>query len=113
MKKARIASLLAAALIAAPAMTFAAAESSDNTALNKTYSSSDTFSCIGSVSKMFATTAVMQLVEQGKVELDAPVTDYLPDFRMADERYNRDLWALQQGISCCTTTGTQLLMILC
>lgn len=87
MKKARIASLLVAALIAAPAMTFAAAESSDNTAINKTYSSSDTFSCIGSVSKMFATTAVMQLVEQGKVELDSPVTDYLPDFRMADERY--------------------------
>lgn len=42
---------------------------------------------IGSVSKMYATTAVMQLVEEGKVELDGPVTDYIPNFRMADERY--------------------------
>ena len=42
---------------------------------------------IASVSKMFVTTAVMQLVDQGKVELDAPVTDYITDFTMADERY--------------------------
>ena len=42
---------------------------------------------IGSVSKMYTTTAVMQLVEEGKVELDGPVTDYIPNFRMADERY--------------------------
>ena len=42
---------------------------------------------IGSVSKMYATTAVMQLVEEGKVELDGPVTDYISNFRMADERY--------------------------
>lgn len=42
---------------------------------------------IGSVSKMYATTAVMQLVEEGKVELDGPVTDYIPNFRMVDERY--------------------------
>ena len=42
---------------------------------------------IGSVSKMYAAVAVMQLVEEGKVELDGPVTDYIPDFRVADERY--------------------------
>ncbi|MBR1506628.1 MAG: beta-lactamase family protein [Eubacterium sp.] len=42
---------------------------------------------IGSVSKMYVTVAVMQLVDQGKVELDAPVTDYIPDFKLADERY--------------------------
>lgn len=42
---------------------------------------------IGSVSKMYATVAVMQLVEEGKVELDGLVMDYIPDFRMADERY--------------------------
>lgn len=40
-----------------------------------------------SVSKVFCTTAVMQLVEQGKVELDAPVYKYLPRFTMPDERY--------------------------
>lgn len=42
---------------------------------------------IGSVSKMYVTAAVMQLVEQGKINLDAPVTKYLPEFKMADERY--------------------------
>lgn len=42
---------------------------------------------IGSVSKMYATVAVMQLAEEGKVELDGLVMDYIPDFRMADERY--------------------------
>src|SRR5262249_7717790 len=35
----------------------------------------------GSVSKLFTDIAVMQLVEQGKLDLDAPVTKYLPDFK--------------------------------
>jgi CubicO group peptidase (beta-lactamase class C family)/D-alanyl-D-alanine dipeptidase len=35
---------------------------------------------VGSVSKLFTDVAIMQLVERGKVDLDAPVTRYLPDF---------------------------------
>ena len=35
---------------------------------------------VGSVSKLFTDVAIMQLVEQGKIDLDAPVTRYLPDF---------------------------------
>ena len=35
---------------------------------------------VGSVSKLFTDIAIMQLVEQGKVTLDAPVTKYIPDF---------------------------------
>lgn len=42
---------------------------------------------IGSVSKMYAATAAMQLVDKGLVDLDAPVTEYIDDFKMADERY--------------------------
>ena len=42
---------------------------------------------IGSVSKVFTAAAVMQLVEAGKLELDKPVVDYLPDFTMQDSRY--------------------------
>ncbi len=42
---------------------------------------------IGSTSKTFDAVAVMQLVDEGKVELDAPVTQYLPEFTMADPRY--------------------------
>ncbi len=35
---------------------------------------------VGSVSKLFTDLAVMRLVEQGNLDLDAPVTRYLPDF---------------------------------
>ncbi len=35
---------------------------------------------VGSVSKLFTDVAVMQLVEAGKLNLDAPVRTYLPDF---------------------------------
>jgi len=36
---------------------------------------------IGSVSKLFTDIGIMQLVERGELNLDAPVTDYLPEFR--------------------------------
>ena len=36
---------------------------------------------VGSVSKLFTDIAVMQMVEQQKLDLDAPVTRYLPNFR--------------------------------
>lgn len=39
---------------------------------------------LGSTTKSFTALAVMQLVEAGKVELDAPVQRYLPWFRVAD-----------------------------
>jgi Beta-lactamase class C and other penicillin binding proteins len=47
----------------------------------------DTIYGIGSVSKVYTTAAVMQLVEQGKVNLDTSVVKYLPEFKMADARY--------------------------
>jgi CubicO group peptidase (beta-lactamase class C family) len=37
----------------------------------------------GSVSKLFTWTAIMQLVEQGKLDLDADVNTYLKDFKVA------------------------------
>jgi len=39
---------------------------------------------IGSLTKSFTALAVMQLVEAGRIELDAPVQRYLPWFRVAD-----------------------------
>jgi len=42
---------------------------------------------IGSISKLFAATSIMLLVDEGTVALDNPVTDYLHEFTMADERY--------------------------
>ena len=47
----------------------------------------DTMYGIGSVSKVIAAAAVMKLVDQGKVDLDAPVVAYVPAFRMASPAY--------------------------
>jgi CubicO group peptidase (beta-lactamase class C family) len=46
---------------------------------------------IGSITKSFTALAVMQLVEQGKVELDAPVQRYIPWFRLADPNTSADV----------------------
>jgi CubicO group peptidase (beta-lactamase class C family) len=46
---------------------------------------------IASISKTFATTAMLRLVEQGKVDLHAPVRKYIPDFRVRDEAVSRDV----------------------
>lgn len=43
---------------------------------------------IGSVSKTFTAAMIMILSDRGKISLDKPVTFYLNDFKMADERYN-------------------------
>lgn len=56
---------------------------------NRVLTGEDLFG-IGSVSKVYTTAVMMKLVEAGMVTLDAPVTRYLPDFTMADERY-RDI----------------------
>ena len=40
---------------------------------------------IGSITKTVTGTLVMQLVERGELELDAPVREYLPGLRLADE----------------------------
>src|SRR5215468_3905610 len=50
---------------------------------------------IASISKTFAATAIMRLVEQGKVDLKAPVRKYLPDFRVRDSIVSRDVTVLQ------------------
>ncbi len=39
---------------------------------------------IGSITKVWTATLVMQLVDDGLVELDAPITQYLPELRLAD-----------------------------
>ena len=42
---------------------------------------------MASISKPFVATAIMQLVEQGKIDLNAPLIQYLPYFQLADDRY--------------------------
>ena len=44
---------------------------------------------VASVSKIYCTAAVMILVQRGLVELDTPVVQYVPDFKMLDEDYKK------------------------
>jgi CubicO group peptidase (beta-lactamase class C family) len=50
---------------------------------------------IGSNTKSFTALAVMQLVEAGKVELDAPAQRYVPEFRVADEQASQQITVRQ------------------
>lgn len=45
----------------------------------------DTLFQIGSISKIFTTTMIMRLVDEGLVDLDAPVSRYLPGVRVSEE----------------------------
>lgn len=44
----------------------------------------DTLLQIGSITKTFTATAVMRLVEAGRLDLDRPIRSYLPELRLAD-----------------------------
>lgn len=90
MKKKMIAAISAlcmAGTVYASAGNAVHAEPVQSELTDETTASQDRIYCIASVSKMYSSLAVMQLVDEGKVELDAPVTEYLPDFKMDDERY--------------------------
>ena len=46
----------------------------------------DTLFIIASVTKTFTATTLMRLVAEGKVELNAPVRRYVPEFRLNDQQ---------------------------
>jgi dipeptidyl aminopeptidase/acylaminoacyl peptidase len=49
-----------------------------------TPATTDSIFQIGSISKVWTATVAMQLVDEGKLDLDAPVVDVLPELRLAD-----------------------------
>jgi CubicO group peptidase (beta-lactamase class C family) len=49
----------------------------------------DTLFQTGSISKTFTGTVIMQLVEQGKLDLDAPVRKYIKDFKVQDPEVSK------------------------
>lgn len=67
---------------------------------------------IGSVSKVYTAAAVMKLVDEGKLELDKPLVNYLPGFTMKDSRYKeitpRMLLNHSSGLNGSTMTNTFL-----
>ncbi len=50
---------------------------------------------IGSITKLFTTTLVMQLVDDGLVELEAPVQSVLPEFQVADGKASEEITLAQ------------------
>jgi CubicO group peptidase (beta-lactamase class C family) len=44
---------------------------------------------MASVSKPFTATAIMQLVDKGKIKLESLLTDYIPYLKMKDPRYKK------------------------
>jgi CubicO group peptidase (beta-lactamase class C family) len=58
-------------------------------------STADTSFFLGSMSKSFTALAIMQLVDQGKVNLDAPVQTYIPWFKIGDGSESSAITVLQ------------------
>ncbi|HEY7811997.1 MAG TPA: serine hydrolase, partial [Nakamurella sp.] len=50
----------------------------------KVEATTDTLFQIGSISKVWTATVAMQLVDEGKLDLDAPVVEVLPELQLAD-----------------------------
>lgn len=57
---------------------------------DKVPATADTVYRVGSISKLFTDIAVMQLADLGKLDLDAPVTQYLPGFKPGT-RFNKPI----------------------
>jgi CubicO group peptidase (beta-lactamase class C family) len=49
----------------------------------------------GSIGKTYTATAIMQLVDDGRLDLDAPIREYLPDLEFADATVSKTLTSRQ------------------
>ncbi|MEV6244044.1 serine hydrolase domain-containing protein [Lentzea sp. NPDC051838] len=58
-------------------------------AVTKEPVTSDSLFQIGSITKVWTATLVLQLVNEGLLDLDRPVRDVLPDFKVADEQASK------------------------
>jgi D-alanyl-D-alanine carboxypeptidase len=58
----------------------------------------DLYSRIGSVTKTFTVTAVLQLVDQGKLKLDDSIAKYVPGVPSGDRITLRELAQMQSGL---------------
>ena len=85
MKNQRMTSLLSAALAAMMIVTAGGSVHAESKSAPQETKAA--VSCVGSVSKTYVSAAIMQLSDQGKLDIDQPITEYLPEFRMKDPRY--------------------------
>jgi len=68
----------------------------------------DTIMHIGSITKLFNATLLMQLVDEGKVSLERPVVEYLPEFRVGDPEATRTV-TVEQLVNHTSGIGGNLL----
>jgi dipeptidyl aminopeptidase/acylaminoacyl peptidase/CubicO group peptidase (beta-lactamase class C family) len=57
--------------------------------------SKDTVFQIGSITKVWTTTVLMQLADEGLLDLDAPVVEVLPELRLADQEVTKQVTTRQ------------------
>ncbi len=101
----RFSGVLGASGAEAPARWFSHGDAGSNVA-----SGPDVAYPLASVTKLFTSTAVLRLVEQGKIDLDAPAANYWPDLigRPAAVVTIRQLLAHQSGVPSVLHTGQGL-----
>jgi len=61
----------------------------------------DTLYVLGSVTKTYTATALMRLVAEGRVALDAPVRRYIPELRLAEGRAAAEITVFVRRHSFC------------
>ena len=78
---------------------------------NKVSVSDSTLFKIGSITKVFTASAVMQLAEQGTIDIDKPIKEYLPEFSVKS-RFDatkpitiRDILCHHSGLPCDNLSG--------
>lgn len=71
---------------------FAAGVLSKSTAVAAT---ADSLFQVGSITKLWTSTLIMQLADENKIDIDAPVRRYLPEFRLADDEAAAKITARQ------------------
>jgi D-alanyl-D-alanine carboxypeptidase len=59
----------------------------------------DSYSRIGSVTKTFTVTALLQLVDQGKLKLDDPISEYIPGVPSGDQITLREMAQMQSALT--------------
>ncbi len=57
----------------------------------ETPTTADSLFQIGSITKVWTATVIMQLVDEGRIELDTPVVAVLPDLRLSDAEVTRSV----------------------
>ena len=78
---------------------------------NKKAVDNSTLFKIGSITKVFTASAVMQLAEQGKINIDSPINEYIPEFSVKSRFKStrpitvRDILCHHSGLPCDNLSG--------